>query len=97
MARKRMQAVLVAVALLQMPSMALAKDIRVTYAGSMGKVMDQGLGPAFPEQITTAIRGRPGCIRDGTPACKPQKLRPMCLSPITPGADANSQRRRADR
>ena len=47
MARKRMQVALVAVALLQMPSMALAKDIRVTYAGSMGKVMDQGLGPAF--------------------------------------------------
>ena len=42
MARKRMQVVLVAVALLQMPSMALAKDIRVTYAGSMGKVMTRG-------------------------------------------------------
>lgn len=25
-------------------------DIRVTYAGSMGKVMDQALGPAFAGQ-----------------------------------------------
>ncbi|EOG7189697.1 ABC transporter substrate-binding protein, partial [Salmonella enterica] len=25
-------------------------DIRVTYAGSMGRVMDQALGPAFVKQ-----------------------------------------------
>lgn len=85
MAGKRMQVVLVAVALLQMPSMALAKDIRVTYAGSMGKVMDQGLGPAFPEQITTAIRGR-ARVHTGWHAClQATKLRPMCLSPSPRG------------
>ncbi len=58
MARKRMQVVLVAVALLQMPSMALAKDIRVTYAGSMGKVMDQGLGPAFSRANNDGYQGQ---------------------------------------
>lgn len=85
MARKRMQVALVAVALLQMPSMALAKDIRVTYAGSMGKVMDQGLGPAFPEQITTAIRGRVR-VHTGWHAClQATKLRLMCLSPSPRG------------
>jgi molybdate/tungstate transport system substrate-binding protein len=47
MANGKMKYALAAVALLQMSSVALAKDIRVTYAGSMGKVMDQGLGPAF--------------------------------------------------
>ncbi|HHG8774159.1 TPA: extracellular solute-binding protein [Raoultella planticola] len=31
----------------QLTPAAMAQDIRVTYAGSMGKVMDQGLGPAF--------------------------------------------------
>lgn len=47
MAEKKLKIALAAMALLQMSSVALAKDIRVTYAGSMGKVMDQGLGPAF--------------------------------------------------
>ncbi|CAH3730700.1 hypothetical protein AI2799V1_2117 [Enterobacter cloacae] len=53
-----MQVALVAVALLQMPSMALAKDIRVTYAGSMGKVMDQGLGPAFSRANNDGYQGQ---------------------------------------
>ncbi|MWT09324.1 solute-binding protein, partial [Escherichia coli] len=53
-----MQVALVAVALLQMPSMVLAKDIRVTYAGSMGKVMDQGLGPAFSRANNDGYQGQ---------------------------------------
>lgn len=47
-----------AVALLQMSSVALAKDIRVTYAGSMGKVMDQGLGPAFAKADNGEYQGQ---------------------------------------
>ncbi|GKN28121.1 hypothetical protein NUKP82_41440 [Klebsiella variicola] len=58
MIKKRMQVALGAVALLQMSSMALAKDIRVTYAGSMGKVMDQGLGPAFSRANNDGYQGQ---------------------------------------
>lgn len=47
MVNGKMKYALAAAVLLQCSSVALAKDIRVTYAGSMGKVMDQGLGPAF--------------------------------------------------
>lgn len=36
----------------------LAKDIRVTYAGSMGKVMDQGLGPVFAKAENGAWQGQ---------------------------------------
>lgn len=50
MAKKRLKIALATFALLQISSLALAKDIRVTYAGSMGKVMDQGLGPAFSRE-----------------------------------------------
>lgn len=47
----------------------LAKDIRVTYAGSMGKVMEQGLGPVFAKAENVAWQGQgwprllrwPGC------------------------------------
>ena len=35
-----------------------AKDIRVTYAGSMGKVMDQGLGPAFSKADNGEYQGQ---------------------------------------
>lgn len=47
MAYYRLGVALAAVMLFQMPFMVRANDIRVSYAGSMGKVMDQGLGPAF--------------------------------------------------
>lgn len=33
-------------------------DIRVTYAGSMGKVMDQSLGPAFAKQNNGSYEGQ---------------------------------------
>lgn len=36
----------------------LAKDIRVTYAGSMGKVMDQGLGPVFAKAQNGEYQGQ---------------------------------------
>lgn len=36
----------------------MAKDIRVTYAGSMGKVMDQGLGPAFTKANSGEYQGQ---------------------------------------
>ncbi|WCG85152.1 extracellular solute-binding protein [Pectobacterium sp. A5351] len=36
----------------------MAKDIRVTYAGSMGKVMDQGLGPLFAHQQQGDYQGQ---------------------------------------
>lgn len=36
----------------------LAQDIRVTYAGSMGKVMDQGLGPAFANREKGEYQGQ---------------------------------------
>lgn len=58
MIKKRMQVALGAVALLQMSSMVLAKDIRVTYAGSMGKVMDEGLGPAFSRENNDGYQGQ---------------------------------------
>lgn len=35
-----------------------AMDIRVTYAGSMGKVMDQALGPAFAQQHDGKYEGQ---------------------------------------
>ncbi|MBM3070675.1 extracellular solute-binding protein [Lelliottia sp. RWM.1] len=53
-----MKYALAAVALLQCTSVALAKDIRVTYAGSMGKVMDQGLGPAFVKTESGDYQGQ---------------------------------------
>lgn len=49
---------LLAVALLQCAPMVMAKDIRVTYAGSMGKVMDQGLGPAFAKTENGDYQGQ---------------------------------------
>lgn len=58
MANGKMKYALAAVALLQMSSVALAKDIRVTYAGSMGKVMDQGLGPAFAKADNGDYQGQ---------------------------------------
>ena len=58
MANGKMKYALAAVALLQMSSVALAKDIRVTYAGSMGKVMDQGLGPAFAKADNGEYQGQ---------------------------------------
>ncbi len=58
MAIGKMKFALAAVALLQMSSVALAKDIRVTYAGSMGKVMDQGLGPAFAKADNGEYQGQ---------------------------------------
>nr|WP_318381713.1 extracellular solute-binding protein [uncultured Enterobacter sp.] len=36
----------------------LAKDVRVTYAGSMGKVMDQGLGPLFAKAENGDYQGQ---------------------------------------
>lgn len=58
MANGKMKYALAAVALLQMSSVVLAKDIRVTYAGSMGKVMDQGLGPAFAKADNGEYQGQ---------------------------------------
>lgn len=58
MTKKRLQFALATLALLQMSSLALAKDIRVTYAGSMGKVMDQGLGPAFSRANNDEYQGQ---------------------------------------
>lgn len=46
------------VMLFQMPPISFAKDIRVTYAGSMGKVMDQGLGPAFAKTDNGDYQGQ---------------------------------------
>ncbi|SFM97808.1 molybdate/tungstate transport system substrate-binding protein [Izhakiella capsodis] len=43
---------------MQMSFFALAKDIRVTYAGSMGKVMDEGLGPAFSKAENAEYQGQ---------------------------------------
>lgn len=58
MAKGKMRFALAAVVLLQLSSAALAKDIRVTYAGSMGKVMDQGLGPAFAKADNGEYQGQ---------------------------------------
>jgi len=37
---------------------AMATDIRVTYAGSMGKVMDESLGPAFAKMSNGSYQGQ---------------------------------------
>ena len=37
---------------------AMATDIRVTYAGSMGKVMDESLGPAFAKANHGSYQGQ---------------------------------------
>lgn len=50
--------VLTAAVLMHMSSSALARDIRVTYAGSMGKVMDEGLGPAFSRADAAGYQGQ---------------------------------------
>ncbi|WP_243655197.1 extracellular solute-binding protein [Raoultella sp. BIGb0138] len=42
----------------QLTPAAMAQDIRVTYAGSMGKVMDQGLGPAFAKAQNGDYQGQ---------------------------------------
>lgn len=49
---------LAAVLALQFAHVAMAQDIRVTYAGSMGKVMDQGLGPAFAKAQNGDYQGQ---------------------------------------
>lgn len=54
----KMKRCMVAIAVLQCASLAMAKDIRVTYAGSMGKVMDQGLGPAFAKADNGEYQGQ---------------------------------------
>lgn len=49
----------VAAAMMSMSAAALASsDIKVTYAGSMGKVMDQQLGPTFAKQEKGSYQGQ---------------------------------------
>lgn len=48
----------VLLAALSCTSALAAQDIRVTYAGSMGKVMDQGLGPVFAGQQHGQYQGQ---------------------------------------
>lgn len=55
--KKKLRA-LVAIVVTLISSEVLAKDIRVTYAGSMGKVMDQGLGPAFAKTDNGDYQGQ---------------------------------------
>ncbi len=54
----KMKFTLAAVLALQFTHAAMAQDIRVTYAGSMGKVMDQGLGPAFAKAQNGDYQGQ---------------------------------------
>lgn len=49
---------LMALLVWQLTPAAMAQDIRVTYAGSMGKVMDQGLGPAFAKAQNGDYQGQ---------------------------------------
>lgn len=58
MFHKKRLGTLVAIVVMLMSSEVLAKDIRVTYAGSMGKVMDQGLGPAFAKTDNGDYQGQ---------------------------------------
>lgn len=58
MANRKKIFVLTAAVLIQMSSSALARDIRVTYAGSMGKVMDEGIGPAFSKAKDGGYQGQ---------------------------------------
>lgn len=54
----KMKFALAAMLALQFTPAAMAQDIRVTYAGSMGKVMDQGLGPAFAKAQNGDYQGQ---------------------------------------
>ncbi len=47
---KHLTAVLLAAGITMGLNGQASADIRVTYAGSMGRVMDQALGPAFVKQ-----------------------------------------------
>lgn len=58
MFHKKRLGTLVAIVVMLTSAEVLAKDIRVTYAGSMGKVMDQGLGPAFAKTDNGDYQGQ---------------------------------------
>ncbi|QLR45440.1 substrate-binding domain-containing protein [Enterobacter sp. RHBSTW-00994] len=80
-----MKYALAAVALLQCTSVALAKDIRVTYAGSMGKVMDQGLGPAFVKTESGDYQGQGQGAYGMARLLASHKLEADVFVSITPG------------
>lgn len=85
MANGKMKYALAAVALLQCTSVALAKDIRVTYAGSMGKVMDQGLGPAFVKTESGDYQGQGQGAYGMARLLASHKLEADVFVSITPG------------
>lgn len=60
-------------------------DIRVTYAGSMGKVMDQALGPAFAKQQDGKYEGQGQGSYGMARLLASKKIRADVFVSITPG------------
>lgn len=76
---------LLALVLVQCAPAAMAKDIRVTYAGSMGKVMDQGLGPAFAKADSGEYQGQGQGAYGMARLLASHKLEADVFVSITPG------------
>ncbi len=76
---------LLALVLAQCAPVAMAKDIRVTYAGSMGKVMDQGLGPAFAKADSGEYQGQGQGAYEVARLLASHKLEADVFVSITPG------------
>lgn len=77
--------VLTAAVLIQISSSAMARDIRVTYAGSMGKVMDEGLGPAFSKADAAGYQGQGQGAYGMARLLASQKIQADAFVSITPG------------
>lgn len=82
---EKMKFSLLALLLVQCASAAMAKDIRVTYAGSMGKVMDQGLGPAFAKTGDGEYQGQGQGAYGMARLLASHKLEADVFISITPG------------
>lgn len=74
-----------AVAALLCATPVLAKDIRVTYAGSMGKVMDEGLGPVFAKAENGEYQGQGQGAYGMARLLASKKLTADVFVSITPG------------
>lgn len=85
MAYRKTMCVLTTAVLMQISVPVLASDIRVTYAGSMGKVMDEGLGPAFSKAVDAGYQGQGQGAYGMAHLLASKKIQADVFVSITPG------------
>ncbi|MHB0874197.1 MAG: substrate-binding domain-containing protein, partial [Acidithiobacillus ferrooxidans] len=78
-------ALIVAASLLGLSPQAMAKDLHVAYAGSMGTVMDLHLGPAFAKAHSVQYQGEGQGAYGLARLIAAHKLRTDVFVSITPG------------